>query len=226
MMTEFSLRDYWRMAGARGWGYPVRYFFQSHLFDILRGTNTHFWTPPQDYRRVGPANADAVHYVACPTRSIVKALEAIEGHAGERFREFRFIDLGCGKGKTLLVYAERTRSMPVKTALGVEIVSTLSSIAQRNAKLVGLEEKIEVVAADAATWKELCPDTSVILFLYNPFGRATLAQVLRHTSGMECYVAYIDPEHASLLEEGGWNRIFRETGKYLNDCIEVWYRSK
>ncbi len=224
-MNKISALDYWRMGRARGWRYPIRYFFQSHWFDIVRGTNTHFWMPPEDYSRACPKGGDPVHYVACPTRAIVKSLRAIAAHAAARFGEFQFLDLGCGKGKALLVYAEYTKSMTVPPAVGIEIVPVLSHVAQENVKIAGFDGRIRIARGDARMWNEQSPNGPVILFLYNPFGKATLTYVLQTALERECYMAYVDPEHSTLLEEMKWTRIFRATGRYRNECLEVWHQN-
>lgn len=223
-MTGIRPLDYWRMGRARGWRYPIQYFVQSHLFDILRGTNTHFWLPPEEYDRVSPRSVDAVHYVACPTRSIEKALKAVSEHAGARFGEFQFVDLGCGKGKALLVYAEHTKSQQALPAVGIEITPLLARVAQNNVDILGLNARIRIAHDDARTWRAWCAEAPTILFLYNPFGKETLKSVVHAATDLDCYVAYVDPEHSAVLEDRGWSRIFRASGRYKNERIEVWHR--
>jgi SAM-dependent methyltransferase len=224
-MKRISVGDYWRMARTRGLRYPFRYFSQSHLFDLLRSTDTHFWLPRSDYVRETSNIGDAVHYVACPTRSILASLRAIEAHAGSSFNSFQFIDLGCGKGKALLVYCEYTRRKDVSAAVGIELLGVLAGIAERNVRIRRLDRRAKVVCGDAKGWRFQCSEAYAILFLYNPFGVDTLQAVLDQANGIDCYVAYIDPEHSQVIERSGWKKIFAISGKYPNDCIEVWKNS-
>jgi len=224
-MSRITFLDYWRMGRARGWGYPIRYFTQSHLFDLVRGTNTHFWMPPKEYDGACPGHGDAVHYVACPTKSIRKALKVITAHAKNTWDQFQFYDLGCGKGKALLVYNEYVGTRVKTPAIGIELVPSLAEVAENNIHLRHLEKRATVITGDATKWRSSCTGRGAIIFLYNPFGRSTLEAVLRGTENLPCYIAYVDPEHSSLLASKGWDKIHCEAGKYKNDNIEVWYRN-
>lgn len=223
-MNKISFTDYWRMGRARGFTYPFRYFLQSHLFDLRRGTDTQFWVPPIEYSSVCPAQNDAVHYVACPTKAIRRGLLAIRENVGKEFDQYQFFDLGCGKGKALLLYSESASPQKLK-AVGVELVPSLADIAWENVKRMGFSDWVEVVSADAVQWVQYCDSDQVIVFLYNPFGLTTLERVFADVQKFRnAYVIYVDPEHASFFEHTGWKRVYTGTGRYRNDFIDVWAR--
>lgn len=224
-MKNITFSDYYRMFRTRGWEYPLQYFFQSHLFDILRGTDTHFWVPPEDYKQHNTTANDSIHYVACPTIAIKKCLAAIQAHAGNDFRKYQFIDLGCGKGKTLLVYEEYAEGEQIYPAIGVELVEPLATTARDNARRCGNENSIKIITDSATNWAQYATSAHVIIFLYNPFGSKTLHEVIGKIGDKRCYIAYVDPEHTNILTEANWQCIFFEEGRYNNNKFRVFFNN-
>jgi SAM-dependent methyltransferase len=84
-----------------------------------------------------------------------------------------FLDYGSGKGRVVLAAAQH----PFKRVLGVEIVESLSEIARANIATAKrrLRAPIEVVTMDATTFE--VPDDVTVVYLYNPFLGAVLAEV-------------------------------------------------
>jgi SAM-dependent methyltransferase len=96
-----------------------------------------------------------------------------------RFREgATFIDLGCGKGRALLLAS----GYPFRKVVGVEIVPSLHGIALENARLFLSAHPeappIHVLLGDAAGY--VFPSGPVLLYLYHPFCRPVLEQVLKN----------------------------------------------
>ena len=101
---------------------------------------------------------------------------------GERLETFAFVDLGCGKGRAMLLASQR----PFHHVTGVELNPGLAKIAKRNVAIweAGGRSKIaiEVVEGDAT---ELgYPAGPLLVFIYNSFGppvvRAVLQALERH----------------------------------------------
>ena len=44
---NFGLKDYYKMLIRRGACLPITYFLECHLFDLIRGTDTHTWFPKE-----------------------------------------------------------------------------------------------------------------------------------------------------------------------------------
>jgi SAM-dependent methyltransferase len=86
-----------------------------------------------------------------------------------------FLDIGCGKGRMLLV-ARRYRFGRV---IGVELSEELTAIARRNlttCRLAARCRDVEVVTADALAY--LIPDDVTVIYLFNPFRDAIFDAVL------------------------------------------------
>lgn len=88
-----------------------------------------------------------------------------------------FVDLGCGKGRVLLIAAQRS----FRQVIGVEISPALAAIAGRNITDYRppppLQAPIEIVEADATTVD--LPKCDLLIHLYHPFDPDVTAAVLR-----------------------------------------------
>ena len=127
-------------------------------------------------------------------------LDALQRQASVDFHDFTFIDLGSGKGRTLLMASD----YPFRRIVGVELLPSLHEIAQENLRQYSSESQkcfaLESICADATNF--LLPNEPLVIFLFNPFGEsglrravASLEQSLR-TGPRAVYVLY----HNALLE--------------------------
>jgi SAM-dependent methyltransferase len=120
------------------------------------------------------------------------------------FREFTFIDLGSGKGRTLLMASD----YPFRRILGVELLPELHRIAEENIRVyrksTQLCSDIHSVCADAREFE--FPAEPTLLYLFNPLPAVGLSSVLEHLRASlqraprQFYVLYHNPEHGHLLE--------------------------
>jgi hypothetical protein len=113
-----------------------------------------------------------------------------------------FIDLGCGKGRALLLASE----YPFRRIVGVEFAPELVRAARENLLRFHNPRQVcrdlEVVQADAAAFP--FPDDPLVLYLFNPFGPEVLAPVVegvRHALARHprpVTVLYYRPVHDGL----------------------------
>ena len=119
----------WR---ARGMRLPVQYFFQNHLFDVIHGTDTHFRLEKADYAERPDDFASGVLYMSSLTREVKHSLRWIRRRVGRDFCDFQFFDLGCGKGKPIIVYLQMFGRHARHKAIGVEYYGPLADTAEEN----------------------------------------------------------------------------------------------
>jgi SAM-dependent methyltransferase len=122
-----------------------------------------------------------------------------------RFQEFTFIDLGSGKGRTLLLASE----YPFARILGVEILPELHRAAEENIRAYKSPmqccAQIESLCADARDFD--FPAEPLVLYLFNPLPEAGLRQMLAnlgrslHQHPRVVYVLYHNPQLEEVLEE-------------------------
>jgi SAM-dependent methyltransferase len=92
------------------------------------------------------------------------------------FRDFTFVDLGSGKGRTLLMASD----YPFRRIVGVELLPSLHQIAQQNLlQYKSAAQKcfaLEAICADAATFP--FPSDPLVIYFFNPLPETGLRQVL------------------------------------------------
>jgi hypothetical protein len=139
-----------------------------------------------------------------PTEPVLfhEMMEALSGQRGFSFSDFTFVDLGSGKGRTLLMASD----YPFRRIVGVEILPALNAVAQENLDTYQSESQkcfsMESICGDATEFV-LAPELTV-LFLFNPFPEAGLRRVVSNLerslgeSPRQIFVLYHNPllEHA------------------------------
>jgi hypothetical protein len=92
------------------------------------------------------------------------------------FPRFTFIDVGSGKGRTLLMASD----YPFRRIVGVELFPQLHRVAQENLQTYKSECQkcfhIEAICADACDYE--FPPEPTVLYLFNPLPEAGLEKVL------------------------------------------------
>ncbi len=129
------------------------------------------------------------------------------------FPEFTFIDLGSGKGRTLLMAAD----YPFRKIIGVELLPELHQIAEANLRAYSHPNQrgfaVESICADARDFE--FPAEPTVLYLFNPLPQAGLARVvenLRRSLQLHprpVFVLYHNPEHDPLFAK---NPSFKRAG--------------
>jgi SAM-dependent methyltransferase len=158
----------------------------------------------------------AAEYQATPPELFDSMLQCLSIDASR----FCFFDLGCGKGRVLLLAAMR----PFRAVVGVEFSSNLAKIAERNLRhnrFNHLCANKSVVCADAGEYA--FPDENAIIFLFNPFKSQVMEKVLGNVCTLsktnECYILYHNPilapshldnsPHFSLVQSGPKFKIYK-----------------
>ncbi len=94
------------------------------------------------------------------------------------YAQFTFLDLGSGKGRTLLMASE----YPFLRVLGVELLSELNQLAQENIREFKSDARkcvvVESLCEDARVFT--FPAEPLVIYLFNPFLKSGLAQVVRN----------------------------------------------
>jgi SAM-dependent methyltransferase len=164
-----------------------------HPFDAAHGTDTSGFVliADLDYPQDAPADANA--YGASQPSILRAALQALPP-----LDSFTFVDLGCGKGRPMLVASE----FPFRDIVGVELSASLVGIAERNAELMAQRfpqrTRIRVALADATRFA--FPAGNLVIFLANPFGddgiagvAAAVDRAIANEPGRGVYVVYYNP---------------------------------
>jgi SAM-dependent methyltransferase len=94
-----------------------------------------------------------------------------------RFEQFSFVDLGSGKGRTLLMAAD----YPFRRIVGVELITELHHAAEENILAYHASTQrclqIETVHGDARDFE--LPREPLLIYLFNPLPERALSEVLQ-----------------------------------------------
>jgi SAM-dependent methyltransferase len=170
------------------WRLREEFYPGKHPYDLLMGCDT---SGMIHWRSLGP---EATDYQAVDPDVFRATMAHIVGQPGEDLSRFTFVDLGCGKGRALLLAEE----YEFKKIVGVDFAKRLVKIASRNAAIVE-SHRITVVHCDVRDFD--FPPGPLVVFLYNPFSeRITRGVVQRLNSRTEPFhIAYVNPLHAETV---------------------------
>jgi len=171
-------------------------------FDLRHGTDTSGTQPLWELRIDSPNLRFGVRYQ--PTAE--GELEQLVGFLSLEVGRFTFVDLGCGKGRALLMAA----SLGFREAIGVEFAADLAATAVANLVTVGVTN-VTVIHGDAAEFA--FPPGDLVVYLYNPFGAEIMEKVLANLSRRivrqvagDIYIAYKKITCAGLLDQSPFLR--------------------
>ncbi|MGH7840233.1 MAG: class I SAM-dependent methyltransferase [Candidatus Binataceae bacterium] len=82
-----------------------------------------------------------------------------------------FVDLGCGKGRTLIIAAE----LGFAQVIGVEFARELADVAKRNLQKLNIGNAT-IIHGDAAEYQ--FPDSNLVLYMYNPFAADVMSKLI------------------------------------------------
>lgn len=117
---------------------------------------------------------------------------------------FTFVDMGSGKGRALLIASE----FQFKKIVGIEISEQLHRIAEENVKRYKPATQqcrnSDLICGDVLDYTY--SDDPVVLFLFDPFGREILTEVIANLEASlkakprEAYVVYVYPQYEDVLQ--------------------------
>ena len=134
------------------------------------------------------------------------------------FDGFTFIDLGSGKGRTLLMAS----AYPFLRIVGVELLAELDAVARQNiARYHGDGQKCFVLESYAGDARNFAfPAEPTVLYLFNPFPEPVLRTVLTNLrssltdSPRPVYVLYHNLVHEGVFAAQQWLRPVCRTPQY------------
>jgi SAM-dependent methyltransferase len=186
-------------------------------FDARHGVDTDGEIPIEQFGLPPDVVARAERYMPTDQMSLFDAV----AFAGIDPARFTFIDLGCGKGRALIMASE----LKFRRVIGAEIVPELADVARAN--LARLGATAEVWTMDAMHF--VFPPGPVVLFLYNPFNAEVIEAIiaaLRTADPPALFIVYKNPRYGSLLESCGFlTSLGSPQGRYVRSDVQIWRRA-
>lgn len=165
-------------------------------FDEHHGTDTAGNDSLWRYRITSKNAVFGVRYEPTNEGDFRRALSMIE----EDFSTFTFIDIGCGKGKTLLLASE----LGFKQLVGVEFAPELVEVARENLRNKNIRNGT-IQHADASEYG--FTNSDCVVYLYDPFEREVMTKVIANLSKLKhrtLYVVYYNPRLAADFDQCGF----------------------
>jgi SAM-dependent methyltransferase len=186
-----AIRGWWRERAARTGLRRTAVAFAAELRDFLLDS-----TPERRRQRYGDMDFDWEYRVDTTSATVTwtdrllgvfhspyqptdPALfrEIIDG-LGIDYSRFTFIDLGSGKGRTLLMASE----YPFRRVAGVELLPELNRVAEENLRKFSSDRRqckdVETICADARDY--VFPAEPLVVYLFHPLPEAGLEQVAQN----------------------------------------------
>ena len=157
------------------------------LFDLLHGTDTANAVKVYKLDAISSSYIHSCGYQACCPNWVADVLAALP----IRREEYEFVDLGCGKGRALIVAHE----IGFSRITGIEISPSLCGFAERNLAECGVRG--QVLCQDAGQF--VLPLRPCVVFLYNPFDSRIMKRVLKNVesriekSKSDLWLVYLSP---------------------------------
>lgn len=157
-----------------------------------------------------PNRRFGVRYQPTAYRVFARVLARLD-EMGLDYRRTVLVDLGCGKGRVLVL----AKARPFGLRIGVEFSRALCDVALANLRRSeGTDGAYQVVCGDVAGWP--LPDQDLLIYCYNPFGepvmRAVLAAIAERVRRSDRPVAlvYANPVLRRLVEESPFLTVVAE----------------
>jgi SAM-dependent methyltransferase len=190
---------------------------RQHPFDVEHDVHTSGYLPAAECAPDADMASQILPYAGSQPSIVRAGIALLPDH-----HHYAFVDLGCGKGRALIVASE----FRFARLVGVEISPALAEVARRNAAVIALRDsrraRIEIQVGDATVVRP--PAERVVYFIYNSFGRALmerlvdglerqLASCLKHA-----FLIYYNPVYGDVFDRSPrLTRWQAETIPYADD---------
>jgi SAM-dependent methyltransferase len=182
-----------------------------HPFDQIHGTDTSGLVPARDLVTGHPHDEHVTaYYGVAPSilRSLIERWR--ETPPPHPLRSYTFLDLGCGKGRAILLASE----FRFREVVGVELNPEMAAIADRNAQLWKRAHASDPTAERISPLRVIeddalnitLPSRPTLLFLFHPFEDPVLKPLLQRIETAfarrpgELDILYVNAEHGDLLD--------------------------
>ena len=156
-------------------------------------------------RELGPGVNRTGHIVSRYETTSTAAITMPLNSLAIDFSRFVFIDLGCGKGKPLMVAA----AYPFRALIGVDISRSCIAVARRNVALYGPDKidprRVELLAMDVEDF--VFPEAPMVIYMFNPFPAKLLRRVMANLESSlrdkprPAVIAYVNPSAIEIVSQ-------------------------
>jgi hypothetical protein len=134
-------------------------------------------------------------YFPTPESVLERSLAAARECLGDQFREFKFVDLGSGRGRVCEYWLKHTDLEIHGIECDPELIPKAST-------------SVHYREQDVLDWDP--QSYSWIIYLFNPFNEDHVRHVLQTVQGASCLI-YVLPVHDFTVRSLGWHVLHEES---------------
>jgi SAM-dependent methyltransferase len=204
---------------------------RTHPFDKIYSVDTSGMYPPELIQST-TVRAELINaYLGSEPDVTREALSALP-----EFTSYKFVDIGCGKGRVVIIGSE----FPFKEIIGIELSLKLAKIARANVDRIKSRDSnrpaIQIISGNAID----CLPTSgfIAFYIYHSFGQELISELVRkleaslQTSLEHTFVIYHNPVWGQIMDSSPFLRRwyagsiaydpFGIPGSRRSDCVVIW----
>lgn len=196
--------------------------FGDRWFDVRYGTDTSGIIEVEDLDVTSPNRQHAMRYEVTRAKPLKRLLQKLDLP-----KDGVFVDIGCGKGRVLMIAAEHG----FQRIVGIEYSHELCEIARENLEIfqkrLDRRPDVRVVETDVADY-DIQPEEN-IFFMFNPFYTEILELIVWKIAKSlsehprRAWLVYLYPECRQAIDA---NKTFAETGRHVwGDCEFIVYEN-
>lgn len=205
------LNDYFIMFKSKGFKLVVLFFFEVHLYDLIYGLDTSLSKKSDN---------NLIPYMASWTSTNKKAFQFIR-KVEKDYKDFAFIDIGVGKGKTVHMATKHLKNMQMY--FGID--NDTENLATCRANLRNIRN-IKIIQYDAMNFRLFnLRYKKFIVYLYNPFKPDIFISFLENNYQLIKYLILINNNYSSeIIKMHLFNLEFETSGWHVNQKITIFSR--
>ena len=198
-------------------------YAEREQFDLDHpGLNTARELPKIAFRDVPNLNAGN-SYMASWTNEVRKSFDYARTLLGNKFHQYTFIDVGCGKGKVNIIWQQLLDQHGItQRNVGIDYYQPLINIAKNNWKIVFPKTKSEFICGDAATHEFRRYGERLLIYMFNPFSTPVMIPFLRNLKNHPTVIIYNVPTCEQILTTNKFKMIHSRTGVNQNETTRIY----
>lgn len=180
------------------------------IFDLYNNVETR--------KRVNNDSYDEIFdYMPSYKKSVSNPLKFIQ-NSEVKLEEYSFIDIGCGKGKVLLIASKYN----FKNLIGYEINEKIFSILNKN--INSLQIKNLMIINESIDVEKI--QNKSIVYFYNPFSEnmtnSFFEKLSTNKNLKNLIIIYVNPQYVNILNKYSWKKVYQK--KVSTQKLNIWIK--
>lgn len=218
-MSSFSIRAYLKLIRNRGIWFTFNHFTQDHVFDLIRGTDTHEPLEKPSYKESLDNFEHGTLYMSSWKSVVRKSTKiALDLFPVPRL-QVTFVDVGCGKGKVLCIWEKMFRGSA--EIIGIEYSRHLAKICVENLKIIQARRS-RVIVSDVLKVDIAELGQYPLIYMFNPFDADLMARFLKQLHGVDCCIIYNNHAHHDVILQNGFQQFYEDDSESLNQRFAIY----